>query len=93
MKKILAVLLAVLMAFSALTVSVMAAEETTVAVEAEAEDNLVQPENFTQLLISVIFKAFEKVISTFISFFEDLIPGFDLDGALADGIGGLAGAV
>ncbi len=102
MKKILAVLLAVLVAFSALSVAVMAEEtvDTTEAVVEENandsiknEDGLVVPGNMNQLKFSVIFKAFEKVINFFISIFESLfgniIPDLDLDNELATGVGNL----
>ncbi len=94
MKKIIAILLAVLVAFSTFSVAVMAEEaevETTAAAVEEGtdEDNLVKPENMNQLKLSVIFKAFEKVISFFIDLIEQIIPGLDLDGTLADGVGGL----
>ena len=84
MKKILAVLLAVLMAFSALAVSAMATEaaEATTAV-AETEEKLDQPTNFTQLFLAVIFNAFEKVFETLFSLIENIIPGIDLDSTLA----------
>lgn len=100
MKKIIAVLMAVLMAFSALSVVAMA-EEATGSTETVVDENknivnddgLVFPENFTQLEFSIIFKLFEKVFSyifdTIESLFGDLLPDLDLDGELATEIGGL----
>lgn len=102
MKKILAVLMAVLVAFSALSIAVMA-EETVDTNEAVVEENttrnimnedgLVFPENFVQLELSVVFKIFEKVINFFIttieSIFGDILPELDIDGEIATNVGNL----
>lgn len=99
MKKLLAVLMAVLVAFSALSVVVMAEEtaDTETVVEENKnimnDDGLVFPENFKQLEFSVIFKLFERlftyIFETIESLFGDLLPELDLDGELATEIGGL----
>lgn len=95
MKKILAVLMAVLMAFSALSVVAMA-EETTAAetiVEnnnsIKNDDGLVFPENFTQLVMSVFVKLFETVVNFFSSIIENIFPDVDLDQELANGAGSI----
>lgn len=99
MKKLLAVLMAVLVAFSALSVVVMADEtagaETVVEENKDImnEDGLVFPENFTQLEFSVIFKLVEKlftyIFETIESLFGDLLPDLNIDDELATGVGNL----
>ena len=76
MKKLLAVLMAVLVAFSALSVSVMAApvEEDAVATEdvgIKNEDGNVVPQNFFQLAASFFAKSIEKISSFFIGLFGE----------------------
>ena len=75
MKKLLAVLMAVLVAFSALSVSVMAApvEEDVVAedVGIKNEDGNVVPQNFFQLAVSFFAKSIEKISSFFIGLFGE----------------------
>ena len=103
MKKIIAVLMAVLIAFSALSVVVMADETAGEEVVVEEnknimnEDGLVFPENFTQLEFSVIFKLIEKlftyIFETIESVFGDLFPDLDIDDELATGVGNLGGDI
>ena len=45
----------------------------------EAESDLVFPGNFTQLKLSVVFKAFEKFFSFIINLFGDYADDFDGD--------------
>ena len=75
MKKLLAVLMAVLVAFSALSVSVMAAsvDEDVVAADVgiKNEDGNVVPTNFFQLVASFFAKSIEKVSAFFIGLFGD----------------------
>ncbi len=103
MKKLLAVLMAVLVAFSALSVVVMADE--TAGAETVVEDNknimnedgLVFPENFTQLEYSIIFKLFEKALTYIFdlieSIFGDILPELDVDDTLAGGVEDLDGII
>ena len=103
MKKLLAVLMAVLVAFSALSVVVMADE--TAGAETVVENNknimnddgLVFPENFTQLEYSIIFKLFEKALTYIFdlieSIFGDILPELDVDDTLAGGVEDLDGII
>ena len=103
MKKLLAVLMAVLVAFSALSVVVMA--EETVDTDAVVEENknimndegLVYPENFKQLEFSVIFKLFEKFLTYIFdlieSVFGDILPDLNVDDTLAGGVGDLGDSI
>lgn len=103
MKKLLAVLMAVLVAFSAFSVVGMADEtaDTETVVEENKnimnEDGLVFPENFKQLEFSVIFKLFERLFTYIFevieSLFGDLLPDLDIDDELATEIGGLGGDI
>lgn len=84
MKKILAVLMAMLVLFSTCAISAFATEalpEETVTEEAE-DNGLVFPENMTQLKLSVVFKVFEKFFSFIINLFGDYAD--DLDNDLAN---------
>ncbi len=102
MKKILAVLMAVLVVFTTCSIAVFAGEtdaETTAPAVVEKEesstrdimndDGLVVPINFNQLKSSIIFKIFEKIISFILSLFgADVAPEVDQEGAtLVDEIG------
>ncbi len=96
MKKVLAVIMAVLVVLTTCSIAVMAEEtdaETNVAVEENTtrniknEDGLVVPINFNQLKSSVIFKIFEKIISFILSLFGEQAP--EIDQELADAVGGL----
>lgn len=83
MKKILAVLMAVLVLFSTCAVSVFATEaEPDTSTEVTEESDLVAPENFTQLKLATVFKFFEKIFSFIINLFGDY--GDDLDNDLAN---------
>ena len=84
MKKILAVLMAMLVLFSTCAISAFATEAAPeeTATEAADESDLVFPNNFTQLKLSVVFKAFEKFFSFIINLFGDYADDFDND--LAD---------
>ncbi|MCH5198598.1 MAG: hypothetical protein J1E34_06795 [Oscillospiraceae bacterium] len=96
MKKVLAVFMAVLMAFSALSVAVYAqdgdtSEETTTAVRYPQEepstgivddDGLVVPQNPTQLGMAFFFKIIEKVIN----FILGLFGGGNLDGSISGSV-------
>lgn len=103
MKKLLAILMAVLVAFSALSVVVMADEtaDTETVVEENKnimnDEGLVFPENFTQLEFSVVFKLIEKVFTyifeTIESLFGDLLPDLNIDDELATGVGNLGGDI
>ncbi len=78
MKKILAVLMAVLVLFSTCAVSVFATEaEPDTSTEVTEESDLVFPENLTQLKLSVVFKAFEKFFSFIINLFGDYADDVD----------------
>ncbi len=85
MKKVLAVILAVIMAFSALSV-IAFAEDTTPAEESTTEETprypddtgipnivndegLVFPTNFNQLEMSFVFKIIERIINFFMGLF------------------------
>ena len=91
MKKILAVLMAMLVLFSTCAVSAFATEmlpeETTT--EASDDNGLVFPENMTQLKLSVVFKVFEKFFSFIINLFGDYAD--DLDNDLADLVASIFG--
>ncbi len=98
MKKILAVLMAVLVVFTTCSIAVFAGEtdvETTAAATEEGprdiltDDGLVVPVNMNQLKSSIIFKIFEKIISFILSLFgEDTGNEIDKEGAtLVDEIG------
>lgn len=96
MKKTIAVLLAVLMVFTVMTVSVYASdpaagsEEISIVVTEKEDDTtrniqndegLVVPVNETQLKFSFMFKIVEKVVKFVLGIF-----GSDVDFAIADGI-------
>ena len=95
MKKVLAVFLAILMVFSAMSVIVYAedaAEESTTSSTPRYpdqeeprdildEDGLVVPLNFNQLQMSFVFKIFEKIINFILSIF-----GGGLDANLTDSV-------
>ena len=93
MKKVLAVFLAILMAFSAIGVIGFAEdaeeESTTVIRYPEEEDTrnivndegLVYPVNFEQLKMSFMFKIIEKIINFFLGIF-----GGDLDMNLTNSV-------
>ena len=97
MKKVLAVFMAILMAFSALSVAVYAedaagAEDTTGSTvihypeedttrDIVNDDGLVFPINFTQLKMSFVFKIVERIINFFLGIF-----GEDLDMNLTDSV-------
>lgn len=101
MKKILAVLMAVLVVFTTCSIAVFAEEEdveTTVAATVKEEsttrnilndEGLVVPINLNQLKSSLIFKIFEKIIKFILSLFgADVAPEVDKEGAtLVDEIG------
>ncbi|MBR5409425.1 MAG: hypothetical protein IK104_02045 [Clostridia bacterium] len=98
MKKVLAVFLAVLMAISALSVTVFAGEaeepstdeivtlpggeEETTRDIVSNDGTMVVPINFTQLKESFVFKLVEKIINFFLSMFG----GADLDDMLSGGV-------
>jgi len=94
MKKVLAVFMAVLMMFSALSVAVYAeddAEETTTSIRYPEEEpstgildenGLVVPQNTTQLKFAFVFKIIEKIIN----FFLGLFGGSDTDQYISDGV-------
>ena len=90
MKKVLAVLLAVLMVFSVMAISVYAAApnaDPAPAVEDETtrniqnEEGLVVPVNETQLKFSFVFKVVEKFVKFVLGIF-----GSDVDYTIADGV-------
>lgn len=103
MKKVLAIIMAVLVVFTTCSVAVMADEtadvETTEIVVTAPEENttrnilnddgLVVPININQLKSSIIFKIFEKIISFILSLFgADLGDEIDKEGAtLVDELG------
>lgn len=101
MKKIIAVLLAVLVVFTTCSIAVFAEEtevETTAPVVVEEEDTtrniknddgLVVPLNFNQLKSSIIFKIFEKIIGFILSLFgAEQAPEVDKEAAtMVDEIG------
>ena len=100
MKKVLAVIMAMLVIFTSLSVVVMAEETpdanvtTTVAEEKTTrdimnDDGLVVPINFNQLKSSIIFKIFEKIISFIMSLFgAEAAPEVDQEAAtMVDEIG------
>ena len=92
MKKILAVLMAMLVLFSTCAISAFATEaelEETVTEAADDATDLVYPNSFTQLKLSVVFKVFEKFFSFIINLFGDYAP--TLDGDLADLVAGIFG--
>ena len=93
MKKVLAVFLAILMAFSAVGIIGFAEdadEESTTVIRYPEEDTtrnivnddgLVFPINFEQLKMSFVFKIVEKIINFFLGIF-----GGDLDMNLTDSV-------
>ncbi len=93
MKKVLAVIMAVLVVFTTCSIAVFAGEtdvETTApAVQEEATTDgfltsggLVFPETMNQFKTSIIFKLFEKIISFILSLFgEDTSTKIDQEGA------------
>ncbi len=96
MKKVLAVFMAILMMFSAMSVAVFAedasddATTTTMIRYPDGEgttrnivndEGLVFPINFDQLKMSFVFKIIEKIINFFLGLF-----GGDLDANLTDSI-------
>jgi len=94
MKKVIAVLLAVLMVFGSFSIAVFAAddEETTVAESNEpttrnimTDDGLVVPINFKQLKSSVIFKFIEKIVKWILGLFGDG-AGNEIDSTAADAV-------
>ena len=101
MKKVLAVLMAVLVVFTTCSIAVFADEtdvETTAPAVVNEEDTtrnilsadgLVVPINFNQLKSSIIFKIFEKIISFILSLFgEEKAEELDQEGAtIVDEIG------
>ncbi|MBQ7637744.1 MAG: hypothetical protein IJS90_02435 [Clostridia bacterium] len=94
MKKIIAVFLAILMTFSALSMAVYAedgSEETTTTIRYPEEEpstgildenGLVVPQNTTQLKMAFIFKIVEKIIN----FILGLFGGGDTDQYISDGV-------
>lgn len=99
MKKLLAVLMAVLVVFTTCSVAVFAEDEIETTAPVAVEENttrniqndegLVVPLNFNQLKSSVIFKIFEKIISFILSLFgADVAPEVDQEAAtMVDEIG------
>lgn len=93
MKKILAVFMAILMVFTALSVTVYAddtSEETTTSIRYPDEepstgivddDGLVVPENPTQLGFAFFFKIIEKAINFILGIF-----GVNLDKSISGGV-------
>lgn len=93
MKKILAVLMAILVVFTTCSIAVFAGEtdvETTAAGATTEEgprdiltdDGLVVPVNTNQLKSSIIFKVFEKIIKFILSLFGADVGGeIDKEGA------------
>lgn len=94
MKKMLAIIMAVLVVFTTCSIAVMAeetadVETTAVAVQEEGttrdimnDDGLVVPINFNQLKSSVIFKIIEKILTFIFSLFgADVAPDVDQEGA------------
>ena len=97
MKKLLAIFMAVLVAFSALSVVVMAEETADTENSIMNDEGLVFPENFTQLEYSIIFKVFEKALNYIFdlieSIFGDILPELDVDDTLAGGVEDLDGII
>ena len=93
MKKLIAVLLAVITVFSLITVAVYADEEPAEPVASENvpeeettmhiqnEDGLVVPTSTTQLKFAFLFKTIEKVMKFILGIF-----GADLDATLSGGV-------
>ena len=89
MKKLLAVLMAVLVAFSAFSFVVMADEVVAEEpVETVADDEAVVPQNFFQLTAAFFVKSFDKFASFFIGLFGEF-SGM-VDGAFASAVEDIA---
>lgn len=100
MKKALAVFMAVLMAFSSLSILVFAEETSVIEIKGSEKEEkttrdiqndagLVIPINFKQLKSSVIFKLIEKIIKFILNLFAG-DNAADVDQSIADDISSIA---